>query len=222
MLNTKNMKSGGGKTSPIIKSGNQVFKINDVTFDQTPYDKDAYDIKLHVESEPVGGEFKGFLLDSKDQNGPRYEGQVGRIRFSPYAYKDTTLPSGIEISRDNEVMKAMIFLSETLGIRSELDMIEAEDIFEFMKACRDLFSNSSTYINACVAGREWENKDGYINLDLYLPRLSKNGVPLEALDTENSRLIQFNSTEHIKKINKKPTATLQKAENSIADDFDIF
>lgn len=220
MLNTRNMKTGGGKVGPVISSGNQVFKINDVTFDQTPYDKDAYDIKLHVESEPIGGDFQGFYVDPNDKDGPRYKGQVGRIRFSPYAYKDTTLPSGIEISRDNEVLKAMVFLAETLGVRDQLDMIEAADIFEFMKACRKIFSNSGTYINACVGGREWENKDGYVNLDLYLPRLSKDGVPLESLEVETSRLLKFNSETHIKRLKKKASAPAEST--SMADDFDIF
>ena len=35
------------------------------------------------------------------------------------------------------------------------------------------------------------DKDGYINLDLFLPRMSKDGVPLEALDKENSRLLHL-------------------------------
>ena len=51
----------------------------------------AYNITLHVESEPITGEFQGFLQDQNNPNGSRYAGQVGRVRFSPYAYKDTTL-----------------------------------------------------------------------------------------------------------------------------------
>ena len=42
------------------------------------------------------------------------QGQVGRVRFSPYPYKDATLNNGNEISRDTEVLKAMVFLSEQM------------------------------------------------------------------------------------------------------------
>ncbi|BCV01490.1 MAG: hypothetical protein CM15mV42_1720 [uncultured marine virus] len=99
MLSTKDMSAGSGKVKPVISVGNQVIRINSITYDQTPYDSDAYNVTLHVESEPVKGEFNGFLKDINDPNGPRYEGQVGRVRFSPYPYKDATLPSGREIQK---------------------------------------------------------------------------------------------------------------------------
>ena len=114
MLNTSGMSAGSGKEKPVIGPGNQVVKINSITFDVTPYAADAFNIMLHVESEPMEGEFQGFLVDPNDPNSPRYAGQVGRVRFSQYAYKDAILPNGNEISRDTEVMKAMIFLSEQM------------------------------------------------------------------------------------------------------------
>ena len=121
MLSTKDMSAGSGSIKPVIGPGNQVVKINSISFDQTPYDADAYNIVLHVESEPIVGEFNGFLKDMNNPNGPRYEGQVGRVRFSPYPYKDTTLPSGREIEKDTEVLKAMVYLSEVLNKRAELE-----------------------------------------------------------------------------------------------------
>ena len=185
MLSTKDMSAGSGRVKPVMGAGNNVIKINSITFDVTPYDSDAYNIVLHVEGKPEEGDFQGFLKDVNKPDGARYEGQVGRIRFSPYPYKDTTLPSGVEISRDNEVLKAMIFLSEVVNKRDALDEIEANTIEDFMVECNKLFSNSE-YFNACIGGREWENKDGYVNLDLFLPRLSKDGVPLEALEKDLS------------------------------------
>ena len=110
-MNSEDMSAGSGRTKPVLGPGNQIIKINSITFDQTPYDSDAYNIMLHVESEPVTGEFEGFYKDMSDQSQGRYEGQVGRVRYSPYPFKDTTLPSGREIERDQEVLKSMIFLS---------------------------------------------------------------------------------------------------------------
>tara|TARA_R100000951_G_C2619197_1_gene173843 strand:- start:89 stop:766 length:678 start_codon:yes stop_codon:yes gene_type:complete len=213
MLNTKDMSAGSGKVKPIISVGNQVIKINSITLDQTPYDSDAYNVTLHTESEPVKGEFNGFLKDVNNPNGERYAGQVGRVRFSPYAYKDATLPSGREVQKDTEILKGMIFLSEVLGKRSELDMIEADTIEEFVTACNSLFKNSA-FINACIGGREWQNKEGYTNHDLFLPRLSKDGVPLEALNTENSRLLTYNKADHLKELKTKETSTVESFEPS--------
>ncbi len=224
MLNTKDMSAGSGSIKPVMGVGNQKVKINSISFDQTPYDADAYNIVLHVETEPVKGEFQGFLKDVNNPNGPRYDGQVGRVRYSPYPYKDATLPSGREISRDTEVLKAMVFLSEVLNKREQLDAIEADTIETFMVKVNQAFQNSD-YINACVGGREWENKEGYINNDLFLPRISKDGVPLEAVDKESSRMLQFdsNNTNHFRKLQKQdsPKAASFEPATVSGEDFDL-
>ena len=50
MLNTKDMSVGSvAEAKPVIGPGNNVIKINSITFDVTPYDPDAYNIVLHVE-----------------------------------------------------------------------------------------------------------------------------------------------------------------------------
>ena len=171
MLSTKDMSAGSGGTKPVIGTGNHKVKINSITFDQTPYDSEAYNITLHVESEPVTGEFNGFLKDMNNPNGERYAGQVGRVRFSPYPFKDATLANGNEINRDTEVLKAMVFLSEVVGKRDELDAIEAGTIEDFMIKAAKICSETG-YINACLGAREWENKEGYVNNDLFLPKRS--------------------------------------------------
>ena len=224
MLSTSGMSAGSGKEKPVVGPGNHVVKINSITFDVTPYAADAFNIMLHVEGEPVTGEFQGFLKDVNNQSGPRYEGQVGRVRFSPYAYKDATLPNGNEISRDNEVMKSMIFLSEQLDKRTELDSIQANTIEDFMSKCNTILSGP-TFINVCLGTREWENKDGYINNDLYLPKMSKDGIPIEALGVENSRLLKYdtNNKNHYRPVVKKDVPVTNHFEpiQKVGDDFDL-
>ena len=149
MLNTKDVSAGSGRTKPVLDPGNHVVKINSITFDQTPYDADSYNIHLHVETAPVGGDFEGFFKDYNDQSKGRYEGQIGRVRISPFPFKDTTLPSGREISRDQEILKHMITLAETLDMRDGLDSIEAATIKEFMTECNNLMGGSKL-INMCI------------------------------------------------------------------------
>ena len=224
MLNTSGMSAGSGKEKPVIGPGNHVVKINSIAFDVTPYATDAFNIMLHVESEPMEGEFQGFLVDPKNPNGARYQGQVGRIRFAPYPYKDAILPNGNEISRDTEVMKAMIFLSEQLDKRKELDAIQANTIEDFMSKCNTVLSGP-TYLNMCFGTREWENKEGYINNDLYLPKLSKAGIPIEALGVESSRLITYNTNDknHYRALVKKDVLPTNGFEPAAAagDDFEL-
>lgn len=223
MLNTKDMSAGSGRTKPVLDPGNHVVKINSITLDQTPYDSESYNIHLHVETAPVGGDFEGFFKDYNDQSKGRYDGQIGRVRISPFPFKDTTLPSGREISRDQEILKHMITLAETLDMRDALDSINAETIEDFMRECDDLMGGSKL-INMCIGGREWENKEGYINNDLYLPRISKDGIAMEALDKENSRLLQFDRAVHVKALVKKETSndeTPFKANSGSGSDFEL-
>tara|TARA_R110002012_G_scaffold77578_1_gene196804 strand:+ start:133 stop:807 length:675 start_codon:yes stop_codon:yes gene_type:complete len=224
MLSTKDMSAGSGGTKPVIGAGNHKIKINSITFDQTPYDSEAYNIMLHIESEPVTGEFNGFLKDMNKPDGERYEGQVGRVRFSPYPYKDTVLNNGNEIKRDNEVLKAMVFLAEVVNKRDELDAIEANTIEDFMIKAAKVCSNTG-YIRSCLGAREWENKEGYVNNDLFLPKRTRDGVPLEADNTENSNIIIFDkqNTQHFRPLIKKENATTTNFEPAVAsgDDFDL-
>jgi hypothetical protein len=223
MLSTKDMSDGSGKIKPVISVGNQKLKINSITFDQTPYDKEAYNMVLHVESEPMKGSFQGFLVNKDDEKGSRYKGQVGRVRVSPYPFKDTTLPSGIEIKRDTEALKNLVFIAKTLGLRDELDVINADDIFEFVESANGILSGNDIYINTCIAGREWENKEGYINYDLFLPRMSKDGIPLENLNvsSEESRLYTFDANKHVQKLKKKVIESFEPSKSNSGDDFDI-
>ena len=224
MLNTKDMSAGSGRTKPVLDPGNHVVKINSITLDQTPYDADSYNIHLHVETAPVGGDFEGFFKDYNDQSQGRYEGQIGRVRISPFPFKDTTLPSGREISRDQEILKHMITLAETLDMRDGLDSIEADTIEFFMRECNDLMGGSKL-INMCIGGREWENKEGYVNNDLFLPRISKDGIAMEAIDKENSRLLKFDRAVHVKALVKKETSNNEeipfKADSGSGSDFEL-
>ena len=204
MLSTKDMTVGSGKARPLMGPGNTVVRINSISMDATPWDAQAFQVYLHMETQPIGGEFEGFLRDQNNESLGRYDGQIGRVRMSPIPYKDTTLDNGREISKDQEILKAMIFVSEVLGKRDALDNIEAATIEDFIAKCNTLFSNSE-FFNVCLASREWENKDGYINNDLYLPKLSKDGIPMEALNTENSRLITFDKATHVRSVNNGST-----------------
>ena len=229
MLNTKDMSAGSGRIKPVLDPGNHVVRINSITLDQTPYDSESYNINLHIETEKIEGEFEGFFRDYNKQDLGRYEGQVGRVRISPFPFKDTTLPSGREIIKDQEILKHMITLGEVLNMRDGLDSIEAENIEDFMTECNKLFTSNeegSKFINMCIGGREWENKEGYINNDLFLPRISKDGIPMEAIDIENSRLLKFDRAIHVRPLVKKdaPSGTDEipfKADSGSGSDFEL-
>ena len=79
----------------------------------------------------------------------------------------------------------------------------------------------STYINMCIGGREWENRDGYVNLDLFLVKRSRTETSLEATDVEDSRLIKFDAEKHIKRLVKKTVTKFENKDSFSGDDFDL-
>jgi hypothetical protein len=220
MLSTKNVSSN--RVSPVLSPGNCKIKINSLSFEATPYDKNSFNIVLNVESEPINGEFQGFLIDAANPNGPRYKGQVGKVRMTPYPFKDAVLDNGRKINNDQEILKSIAFLADVTGKRNEVDDINVDTIDAFMDKCKTIFKNTE-YINACIGGREWENTEGYINVDLHLPRISKNGVPMESLNSESSRLITFNYDEHVRKFVKKEANRVDTFEAPVnsGDDFEL-
>lgn len=224
MLSTKDMATGSGKLRPIMGAGNNLVKINSITMDKTPWDDQAFNVTLHVETEDQGSDFEGFLIDRNNEAAGRYKGQIARVRVSPFPYKDATLASGREISMEKEILKTMIFISEVLNKRKDLDSIEATTMDQFIDSCNTLFSNSE-FFNVCLASRQWENKEGYTQDDLYLPKLSRAGVPMEAVGAEPSRLIRFNTAEHLRTPegkNKDNSATFEPAKKtSSVSDFEL-
>jgi hypothetical protein len=224
MLSTKNMSADSGKVKPVINAGNQKLKITSLSLNKPPYDQAAYELILNLETEPIEGDFEGFLVDVNNPTGPRYQGQVGRVAFQRYPYSDTTLPSGRVIDRDTEIQKALIFLADQQGgnQREKLDSISCKTIEEFVSEASKILSDGN-YYNVCVGGREWENKEGYINLQLFLPKRANNELTFERLDVDNSKMIKFDRNEHIVAIKKSENSTVSSFEPVVnsGGDFDL-
>ena len=63
-----------------------------------------------------------------------------------------------------------------------------------------------------------------VNVDLHLPRLSKTGLPLEAVGSTAGRLLTFNYDEHVRKLVKKEAAAtsgFEPTSGNSGDDFDL-
>ena len=71
--------------------------------------------------------------------------------------------------------------------------------------------------------------EGYVNNDLFLPRISKDGIAMEATDVENSRLLNFDRAVHVKALVKKDAPangmdvnpTPFKADSGSGSDFEL-
>jgi hypothetical protein len=230
MISTKNIDSGSGGSSvpKTLAPGVHTFKINSIVLDEVPYKKGAYNMNLNVEGPDMGEDFEGFFIDKDDPTQGRYKGQVGRVRFSEFPYADGETKSGIIIKRDDEILKAVNNICKALSMQSWLESQDnkhdtIQSLVSQLNADKPF---TGKYLRACVAGREYQNKQGYTNHDLYLPKWSKEGLAYESADVEEalSKVVKFNNDVHIK---KSKTDTVQSfgdatpTTSNVAGDFEL-
>ena len=203
-LSTKDLVSeGGGGMAKTIAPGNHSLKINSVVLENFQFIDGAKHLILNVETEPIEG-FQGFMIDKDNESKGHYEGQIGRVKASQYAYADGQTKSGIKIQRDKSLMMFLANLSKAYGITA---WFEEQDnkfntIEEFVKNFSDNAPIKDIYLDFCVAGKEYENKSGYTAYDMWLPKAENNKYAYCASDSD--RILKYNEAKHLKKLEIKP------------------
>jgi len=197
---------GGGNSSGLPKTispGNHILKINSVTLDEFKFIDNAYHLMLHVETKPIEN-FEGFSIDRNNPELGKYEGQIGRVKASQYAFADGETKSGIKIHRDRSILIFLQNLCKSLGINEWMSEQhnQHETIEDFVKAFNDTAPYKDKYLEFCVAGKEYVGKTGYTNYDMWLPK-AQNGRYAFG-DVDNGKVILYNEEEHLKKLENKP------------------
>lgn len=205
-LSTENLvESTGGGLSKTIKPGNVTAKIHSIVLEDFKFIPDAVHVVLNLETAPIEG-FEGFAIDKDNPALGNYKGQVGRVQASQYAFADGTTKTGIEIKRDNNVL---IFLKKICTALGKDEWFSAQNnkhntIHEFVDAFnRDKVAND-IYLDFCIAGKEYENKSGYIAHNLFLPKPTQSAYAFAAVDSK--KVMNFNENDHIVRLSK-PVAT---------------
>ena len=219
-LSTRNLPERNG-VSKTLSPGNVAAYIADITMDAPVYDQNAYNVNLHLVGEDLGADFEGFLVDKNDPQGPRYKGQVGRVRLSQYAFSDGETKTGRKISRDQSILSAFQALADGLGLKEEINGIDADTIEDFVDQAKELFISDTDLKSFCISGKEYTNKEGYINHDLFV---SKNDFKLKKFSVveygNEEKLVTYDAAVHI--IKKKAAATVEAGfKPAVQSDFDL-
>jgi hypothetical protein len=217
-ISTKNIPTSGTAVPKTLQPGNVVAKINDIILEAFTFKEGAYHLILNLEGTDRGAEFEGFFINKDKPELGRYKGQVGKVKASEWAYADGETKSGIKIKRDTEILKFLSNLCKEVGT----DWLTKADgkyntIEDFIKGFNQDKPFKDTWFNFCLGGKEYQNKEGYIAYDMFLPKYAKGTVPFEICDKENSKIIKFNETEHIKKKKVEPVAGFNTPTASSAD-----
>ena len=214
----------GGGMSKTITPGNYVLKINSIRLDSFKFIEGAYHLLLEMETKPIEG-FEGFMKDRNDESKGRYEGQIGRVKASQYAFADGETKSGIKIQRDNSIMIFLKNLSNSLGINEWFVSQDEkhETIEDFVAYFNEHAPYQDKYLNTCLAGKEYENRSGYIAYDCWFAKAQnrKYGYSLK-----KDNVLQYDEAKHLKKIENKPVESFGNDDDltipmKTSSDFDL-
>lgn len=217
MLSTKNVQSTSGSSyKKTLSPGNHLVSIYDVEL-QNGYNPGSMQVILRVEGPNLGPQFDGFLKDKNNPGGAKFTGQVGRVRLSPYAFEDKTFADGSKVTRDQSMLVAIDRLAMSAGVQPQVKDINASDWNDMINQVKKLLVGKS--INVCIGAKEYTNKQGYKEYDLFLPRAKDGKYSHVGADTAN--LMEYDANTHI--IKEKAAATVEHFEPAISgdDDFNI-
>lgn len=198
-LSTKDIKTGGG-TPKLLQPGNNICKIYKVELKPFTLKPGGYELILNMEGPDLGSDFEGFFLNKNDPSGGRHAGQIASVKSTEWAYADAVTKGGVVIKRDTEIMKFIMNLCK--AIDAEAWWKSTDDRFENIEDLVRAFDTEAPWkdkwMNVCLAGKEYM-KDSYTNHALFLPKFSRDGAPFEKAGVTPSKVVKFNSAEHIKK-----------------------
>jgi len=212
-LSTTDLKEGGSGLPKTISPGNHILKINSVILEDFKFIDNAKHLVLNVETEPIA-DFEGFMIDKDDESKGHYAGQIGRVKASQYAFADGQTKTGIKIQRDRSVLMFLQTLCKSLDINDWF--VSQDNKHDSIEDFVDAFNNNAPFkdifFSACVAGKEYENKNGYTSYDMWFPKGNKDGY---AITSKGGKVLPYNESEHLKKMETKPV-------DSFGDEDDMF
>lgn len=196
-LSTTDLGNGGTGMPKTIAPGNHTLKINSIVLEDFQFIQDAKHLVLNVETKPIP-DFEGFMIDKDDESKGHYAGQIGRIKASQYAFADGETKSGIKIQRDRSIMMFLKNLCQSLNLN---DWFLAQDnMHDTIEDLINEFNKTAPfhdiYLDFCVAGKEYLNKAGYTNYDMYLPKAEKGKYAYGSTD----KVVEYNEALHLKKV----------------------
>lgn len=195
-LSTKNIKAGGDNGTPkTLQPGNHKCKLNGVRLEDFKFIPGAYHVILSLEGVDLGKDFEGFWIDKNNESLGKHAGQVADVKASEWAYADGKTKGGIEISRDDEILKLLKNLCNAFGCVAWLE--SQDDKHDTIESLVSAFNKDKpfkdVFIDFCIGGKEYLNKNGYTAYDLFLPKYTKAGAAYGA------KVVTFNPEDHIKK-----------------------
>ena len=199
-------KMGASMTPKVIQPGIVIARVLDITLDVPPYDASASNMLLQLETQPIGDGFEGMPISKDSPELGNYQGQVARVQTQQYSYSDYTNKDGNTTLKEDMIFKWIWNFAKEIGVADTLKEkdIQGATIEEYLQNAKPYLVSKDRWFHFCIAGSEYENKSGYTQYRLFLPKNEggKKGFQLYVEGQTPSKLITFSEAQHIKR--KKP------------------
>lgn len=202
MFNSKDAENlGEGSFIPkTIQPGDIKAKVLDISLEVPAYDANVYNLVLTLETEPIEDEkFEGFFIDKDVPEMGRHQGQTGKVNASPFSFGDFTAKDGTVLTKGQSLFRWISFFAKELGVSEKMAEagVSGETIEDYLENAKPYLISPTRYIHFCIAGSEYENKQGYMQYRLFLPKPEK-GKTVYAVEP-SAKLTVFNPLVHIRK-----------------------
>ena len=202
MFSTKGqeVKSGGGK-SKSLQPGVVYAHIYDAQV-KTNKNGDKKVLELVLETTEAEG-FEGWPIYKNDPEGPKFKGLSGRVTATLWTdqFRDTTVK--------NEIIHRLITIAIELGLRDEVDEVQASSLEEWVAGVLNILKGIDAYWFIKGSEEEYNGKT--------IVRLSLPKYKFCSLDETKMDKFDKNNAFHYKALQNKPVASFEP----VNDDFDL-
>lgn len=215
-------------TSKSLELGNHMVRVYSAELVEMSYDnpnssqRDANIILTLVGKSAEN--FVGWPIDKDNPSKGNHQGPIARVSISQYNFSNKTLPNGVELKRDPQILYSIASLADELEVRDLIDEITADTIEDYVAAASQAFKRSKVKLNVLIGGRQYLNGEGKIRYNYYLPKVQSGKKAYQNAFAETSIVPDFNQEEHVyipEKV-KQATVTVSQpvAKQEQTDDID--
>lgn len=165
--------------------GNHVARIYAMELRSMPYNREQMELVLTLVGNSTDPNFEGWPIDPENPNKGTFPGPMTRVATSPFKFESRTLADGTYIDRDAQIMKTIAIIADELGVRADLDEINANTLEEYVQTASHLFKASKSKLNVLIGGSRYLNKEGKLRTNYSFPYLKKGRAFQNALAEEN-------------------------------------
>ncbi len=195
--------------------GNHTVRVYGIELRSMPYNAEQMELVLTLVGKSNDPNFEGWPIDMDNPNKGTFPGPMSRVATSPFKFESRTLADGVRIDRDAQIMKTIAHLADELGVRNDVDEVDAATLQEYVQAVSHIFRSAKSKLNVLIGGSKYLNKEGKLRTNYSFPYLKK-GRAFQSADAEENIVPEYDEATHLYVPEKVKSALVQESQPSAA------